>query len=49
MTIEIRTARIKITIRLINNNENKQNIKTFVWLTNKKKLIIHIHTHHLTN
>ena len=30
MIIEIRTIRIKITIRLVNNNENKQDIKTFI-------------------
>ena len=30
MIIEIRIARIKITIRLVNNNENKENIKTFM-------------------
>ena len=30
MTIEIRIARIEIIIRFVNNNENKEDIKTFV-------------------
>ena len=30
MVIEIRTARIEITIRFINNNENKKDIRTFI-------------------
>ena len=30
MIIEIRIIRIEITIRFINNNEYKENIKTFV-------------------
>ena len=30
MAIEIRIACIEITIRFINNNENKKNIKTFI-------------------
>ena len=30
MTIEIRTIRIEIIIRLVNNNENKKDIKTFI-------------------
>ena len=30
MIIEIRTARIEIAIRFINNNENQKDIKTFV-------------------
>ena len=30
MTIKIRTVCIEITIRLVNNNENKEDIKTFV-------------------
>ena len=30
MTIKIRTIRIEITIRFVNNNENKKNIKTFI-------------------
>ena len=30
MIIEIRTVRIKIIIRFVNNNENKENIETFV-------------------
>ena len=30
MIIEIRITRIKITIRLVNNNEYKENIKIFV-------------------
>ena len=30
MIIEIRTTRIKIMIRFINNNEYKEGIKTFV-------------------
>ena len=30
MIIEIRIVRIKIAIRLVNNNEYKEDIKTFV-------------------
>ena len=30
MIIEIRIVRIKIAIRLVNNNEDKEDIKTFV-------------------
>ena len=30
MIIEIRIIRIEITIRLVNNNEYKENIKTFI-------------------
>ena len=28
-------------IRLINNNEDKEDIETFIWLTNQKEIIIH--------
>ena len=30
MIIEIRTIRIKTTIRLVNNDENKKDIETFI-------------------
>ena len=37
MIIKIRIIRIEITIRFINNNEYKKNIKIFVLLINRKK------------